>query len=818
MIDHVLGRPSTKFRKLQVFIVVLFWSSYLLRGNRHGPPVIRTLSARLSSKLTVWRTTVIVFLWLYLSRNFAKIVGLECPEPLANLYSRSFFRATWITTALDAGFWTAMKIKPKWLRDIASLVFTVYYLFAAEQADEKVHRFRATLTVDHLRVSWNKATSPYLWVLASLMRPRLTKYAPRAIRIPRPRQSVYKDPVAAWLYFDGPLSVLREQTCIVLDIPGGGFVAMNPRTSEDKLLAWAGRTKLPILSLDYKKAPEYPYPYALNECFDVYHTIVATQGRCLGLSGHTRPRIVLTGDSAGGNLAVGLTLMALQSGGTGTRRWQGEERLPRPDGLVLTYPALNVKVESWMTEEQLALIQDRGTREMNQKVIDEKREYYYKLTPSTTPGPSDEALDDLQNRGDCFYPDIPELAGEPSDAISRKSKSKDLTTQTAALAEHQQRQIQTRLAVSSVMAYTNDRILTPEMMRAMIILYIGPFNRPDFSTDFLLSPVLAPEALLARFPKTYFLTGERDPLVDDTVIFAGRLRQAKLHQFRERQELGLEKSQKVFQEKDHVEVSLIPGISHGFLQMAGFFPDAWKHINRCANWIQDLFIMAETRKSSSALLLRSSQGSIINGHVDWKTKLVSGSKSELTNENSRHHSRSLTGESSADEDRPLEMSIGKMTPLFSKDVNQKEDGAIGMNMKGSAGYLEKTEAEREANSDCAMVKDPGKREESTPSFTNTDNTNGNRPRALARRRRELINSLRLSLLRSSPEINGSGDAADDEDEGVASPTATPEGRKMEFRKRKGSLISLPSEEDLLGRRMNGLAGGLNGIGEGARTP
>lgn len=30
MIDHVLGRPSTKFRKIQVCAVLLFWSSYLL--------------------------------------------------------------------------------------------------------------------------------------------------------------------------------------------------------------------------------------------------------------------------------------------------------------------------------------------------------------------------------------------------------------------------------------------------------------------------------------------------------------------------------------------------------------------------------------------------------------------------------------------------------------------------------------------------------------------------------------------------------------------------------------------------------------------
>ena len=93
--------------------------------------------------------------------------------------------------------------------------------------------------------------------------------------------------------------------------------------------------------------------------------------------------------------------------------------------------------------------------------------------------------------------------------------------------------LKTRLAVPSLISYVSDRVLTPEMLRAMIILYIGPHSRPDFATDFLLSPVLAPDSLLAQFPKTYFLTGERDPLVDDTVIMAGRIRAAKSRDWHE---------------------------------------------------------------------------------------------------------------------------------------------------------------------------------------------------------------------------------------------------------------------------------------------
>ncbi|KAH2773396.1 hypothetical protein KXV52_002481 [Aspergillus fumigatus] len=772
MIDHVLGRPSTKFRKIQVFGVVLFWSTYLFKGNKHGPPIARNISSRLSGKLTVWQTTVAVLLWLYICRNFAKIVGLESPEPLANLYSRSFFRATWVTTALDAGFWTAMRIKPKWLRDIASLIFTVYYLFAAEQADDMVRRVRATLTVEHLRVSWNKGTTPYLWALQKLVRPRLTSYGPRAIRIPHPKQSIYTEPTNAWLYFDGPLSALKDQTCVILDIPGGGYVAMNPRNSEDRLLAWAGKTKLPILSLDYKKAPEYPYPYALNECYDVYHMIITTRGRCLGLSGVTRPRIVVTGDSAGGNLAVGTVLMILQSG--------TEDVMPRPNGLVLAYPSLNMRVESWMTEEQMSLIQDKSARRTNKNILQRKNMDYQRLTPFASPGPSTEELRQE------FLSDAGLEAGDLGEKTSKKlaeiSNQDSLAAQTAALVEHQPKQIRTRLAVSSMISYVHDRILTPEMMRAMIILYIGPHNRPDFSTDFLLSPVLAPESLLTRFPKTYFITGERDPLVDDTVIFAGRLRQAKLHQFRERQELGLEKSHREFNEKDHVEVSLLPGVSHGFLQMAGFFPDSWKHINKCATWIQNLFDTDEVKKSSSSLLQTLYDTSVDNKNLAIETNGKAGP---------RNHKRSLTGESSADEDRPLEMSIGRMTPLTPAhgNLDSNETRQSKEDMPSQKPYQFRREATSTA--DCRPGSKNGIRNRSS-SRGRKDSSSG-----LGRRRRLAPTKLTLPV-------------SDDMSDNLESP--------VRLRKRERSIHSLPSHEDLLDRRMNGLAGGLMGIGEGAQTP
>jgi acetyl esterase/lipase len=555
-----------------------------------------------------------------------------------------------------------MKIRNRRLRDLASFIFTIYYLFAAEQADEKVRKIRAVLTIDHMRIAWNKPTTPYLSFFTRMMRPRFTKYGPRRIRVPRPKTSIYREPVNAWMYFDGPLSELKKQSNVVLDIPGGGFVAMNPRTSDDKLLAWAGRTGLPILSLDYRKAPEFPYPYALNECFDVYTMIITTKGRCIGMEPASCPRIVLTGDSAGGNLATSTALMIIQSNGSGGTRGLS---LPSPAGLVLMYPALDMNLGSWMTDDQMALIKNPRTMKKLENFIRRKSEDIDNKYTPTTPRPSD---DGEKNPFDDFM--TAHQKGEENGRPNAKTTNVDVEAQKKAIQTSKPQPLKTRLAVSSLISYFSDRILTPEMMRAMVILYVGPYSRPDFTTDHLLCPAVAPEALLARFPKTYMLTGERDPLVDDTVLFAGRLRQAKLHLFQERKEIGLEKSNAEFAEKDHVEVALIPGISHGFVQFVSIYPDGWKHISRCAKWIQDIFAMPPGSFEGPTIEFRARNLSLIGGEA---------SSSSLEMNAGSHHKRTLTGEStSGDEEAPLQMSsIRSSTPPINTKGNVGDRGGRG---------------------------------------------------------------------------------------------------------------------------------------------
>ncbi|KAG7294393.1 hypothetical protein NEMBOFW57_004464 [Staphylotrichum longicolle] len=809
MIDHLLGRPSVKSRRLQVLAVLTFWSAYLVRGNNHGPPVLRVLSRVLTKRLTAWQLVLLTMIYLYIARNFSTLVGLASPDPLTNMYDATYFRATWVLTALDAGFWTAMRIGNKTLRDVASIAFSLFYLVAAEQADEKVRKVRGNITVEHMRVSWNKGSqSPILRFVQSLMRPRFTKWPAREIRIHRPHDSDYREPVSAWLYFDGPKSDLEHHNKIILDIPGGGFVAMNPRCNDDKLFSWAAKTGLPILSLDYKKAPEHPFPYALNECYDVYTAIIKSRGRCIGLSGKEVPKIVISGDSAGGTLATATTLMIIESGSSPKRRFSGKTLIPIPAGLMLFYPALDMNIGSWMSDEQMALIKDRRMRGANRGIIKRKKSAYDSLvgTPShsddeedsaevpkasgpsgantarTTPPkdtpPTEEASPtaarspangaspakgtsppkDTAPPNDTSTPLIsPEHARSPAPEYAHSgpttwsqvqpgppalpspgatvSPSANSLASTGPGSSHHPQPMRTRLATSSIISYFNDRVLTPELMRAMIILYVGPHARPDFSQDYLLSPILAPDILLAKFPKTYFLTGERDPLVDDTVIFAGRIRRVKAAMMASggtRLEYKDQDAQTPgFNEKAVAEMVLIPGISHGFLQFPSVYPPAWKLIDRAAGWAEEVLMEAEAGEERNGS--RSGKG----------TATGSGGGS------ARHHFRRGTTESSGSEDRPLEMM--SITRARAKSLREAQGGADGVEGGKVKEGSENGQANGDGNGGVGGVRNKKK----------------TKKKAVRR-----------------------GSMVDDQELGS---------------------MKLPSTDDLLGRRMEGLAGGLTSL-------
>jgi hypothetical protein len=156
-------------------------------------------------------------------------------------------------------------------------------------------------------------------------------------------------------------------------------------------------------------------------------------------------------------------------------------------------------------------------------------------------------------------------------------------------------------------------------MRAMAILYIGPHRNPDFASDYHISPILAPSQLLAQFPPLLMQCGEKDPFVDDTIIFAGRVREAKRQrkdelrrlifdrmngsafrktEDREALEDELDKLESE-EDDDWVQMQIFPDWSHGYLQMPLLMKEATEVIDDLAKWIEGAFNVNERTPDNS---------------------------------------------------------------------------------------------------------------------------------------------------------------------------------------------------------------------------
>lgn len=159
--------------------------------------------------------------------------------------------------------------------------------------------------------------------------------------------------------------------------------------------------------------------------------------------------------------------------------------------------------------------------------------------------------------------------------------------------------IGTRLTMTSRVGYFQDRIITPSMMRAMAILYVGPQQSPDFQTDYYISPILSPPHLLAHFPPVYLICGERDPFVDDTVVFAGKLREAKRARRAQANDPDSNPEPKVNgqpqedilreTDEDWVQMRIIEGWGHGFMQMTALMKEVHSVLIEMADWIDESF-------------------------------------------------------------------------------------------------------------------------------------------------------------------------------------------------------------------------------------
>jgi len=93
---------------------------------------------------------------------------------------------------------------------------------------------------------------------------------------------------------------------VILHIHGGGWILGSPSSSRRLTSTIATATNLKTLSIDYRLAPEYPFPTPLNDCVSAYNWLLS--------NGFKSENIIIAGESAGGNLTLA-TLLKLRDQG-----------------------------------------------------------------------------------------------------------------------------------------------------------------------------------------------------------------------------------------------------------------------------------------------------------------------------------------------------------------------------------------------------------------------------------------------------------------------------------------------------------------------
>ncbi|WP_300683216.1 alpha/beta hydrolase [Nocardioides sp.] len=133
-----------------------------------------------------------------------------------------------------------------------------------------------------------------------------------------------------------PATTGDETLPIVLNLHGGGWCQGAPEQSEWLASNVAVQARAVVVSPTYRLAPEHPYPAAVD---DAWQALIWVREHVDSLGGDLS-RLVVMGDSAGGNLAAVLTLKARESGIAILAQ-------------VLIYPAVEM-YESYPSEERYA--------------------------------------------------------------------------------------------------------------------------------------------------------------------------------------------------------------------------------------------------------------------------------------------------------------------------------------------------------------------------------------------------------------------------------------------------------------------------------
>jgi acetyl esterase/lipase len=182
-----------------------------------------------------------------------------------------------LTTALTPA--PILHLRPSWNTTFASAIQMLRCVAFAAPRDIRALRF----LTDHSIPTWLPTIPAGVTVL----------------------KSKHPDPDGEWIYPSGLGRGFDSSTPpkYILYIHGGAFCCCNSGTHRGLLMRLVYRTQATLLSVNYRRPPEDPFPTPLDDCVAGYVHLLETLG-----PGAKNAHIIIAGDSAGGNLVVGTLL------------------------------------------------------------------------------------------------------------------------------------------------------------------------------------------------------------------------------------------------------------------------------------------------------------------------------------------------------------------------------------------------------------------------------------------------------------------------------------------------------------------------------
>uniref|UniRef100_A0A4W5Q528 Lipase E, hormone sensitive type n=1 Tax=Hucho hucho TaxID=62062 RepID=A0A4W5Q528_9TELE len=320
---------------------------------------------------------------------------------------------------------------------------------------------------------------------------------------------------------------------------GGGFVAQTSKSHEPYLKSWSQDLGVPILSVDYSLAPEAPFPRALEDCFYAYCWAIKNHH----LLGWTGENVCLAGDSAGGNLCITTSMRAASHG------------VRMPDGIVAAYPA--ILLTAYASPSRLLTLFDPL---LPLSVLSRCLSAYAGKTKQVE---KVSTLSMVRRDTGLLLRDFKQGASNWIHSLLDPNRAEVVSMSDAlssvAIAPPEGEE-------GVVLKHPREFPLGFEPLRSERLAEMKLATSPVVRNPYM-SPLLAPDSMLRGLPPIHLVACALDPMLDDSVMFAKRLRNVD----------------------QPVTLCVVDDLPHGFLSLSQLSRETREAANVCVNRIRDVF-------------------------------------------------------------------------------------------------------------------------------------------------------------------------------------------------------------------------------------